>query len=243
MYTRIIAHRGEHTFYQENTIEAFKKAIELEADGIELDVHLTKDQVLVVYHDFDMFSLTGEHKIISEYTLEALKTIKFKRGESIPTLDEVIMLLNMSDLKPSFVLNVELKAGSDYYPGIEQAVLNICSKIRRPMEIIYSSFDHYALVQLKALDNKIKTGVLTASALVEPWHYIKRLEADYYHPHYLTLNGKTIKELMLENIFINPYTVNDLNIGKILVQSNVNSIITDRLEDMIKMRNEVINEA
>lgn len=243
MHTRIIAHRGEHSFYQENTIEAFQKAIALNADGIELDVHFTKDKALVVYHDFDMFPVTGVHKPIQEYTLDNLKTFSFKNGETIPTLDEVVQLLNEYHLNSTFILNVELKAGSDYYPGIEEAVLKSCQNIKSPIEIIYSSFDHYALIKLKTLDPKANTGVLTASALVDPWHYVKGLEADYYHPNYMTLNQKILKEMILENVLLNPYTVNDLHIGRAFIQAQINTIITDRLEEMIKLRNEVMNEA
>lgn len=212
--TRIIAHRGYHKEYIENTLKAFESAILNGADGIELDVHLSKDQEIVVFHDFDLFSVLKEHTLIGHLTLEEIKKIDLGDGSQIPTLESVLELLKHLNVSNDFVLNVELKAGSAMYTNIEEKLLNLCFEYLSHNQLIFSSFDHESLIRIKQIDPQAKTGVLTACALVEPWIYLNRLRADYYHPHFMALHDSKVQALLLEDVSLNPYTVNDLPIGK-----------------------------
>lgn len=245
MSTLIFAHRGYHSLHPENTIEAFDKALELGADGIELDIHFSKDGQLMVYHDFELDHKTGKSGLICEHTLSELRNINIlsqnsisKAQYKIPVLDEVLELI--LDYKKrtgkKFILNVELKAGSQFYDGIEKAVYDSCFKQLEIDDIIFSSFDHNSLVELKKINPAVKTGILTASSLYKPWDYIRTVNADYYHPHYITLTSESLKALSLNNISINTYTVNDVKTAKNLIISGVNAIITDELEEILKIR-------
>ena len=86
----IIAHRGASNIAPENTLKAFKKAIELKADFIEFDVLETKDGKIVVCHDEEISRLTGRYGFVRDLSLEELKTFDFGEGEKIPTLQELI---------------------------------------------------------------------------------------------------------------------------------------------------------
>ena len=98
-------------------------------------------------------------------------------------------------------------------------------------KIIVSSFDHYSLVRIKEIDNSLKTGALTESALYKPWEYLNKISVDYYHPNYMTLNEEFINEAHKNNIKINTYTVDNPDIIKNLIEKNINIIITNKLYD------------
>ena len=87
---KIFAHRGvAHREADENSVEAFQRAIELGIDGIEVDVRLTKDGEPVVFHDKDLRRLAGDNRRIEDLTYRDLRNIVLRRGSSIPFLDDV----------------------------------------------------------------------------------------------------------------------------------------------------------
>ncbi len=239
--TKIIGHRGAKAYFAENTLPSFEAAILQGADGIELDIHYSKDGEIMVFHDFTLKRMCGIKGAISDYTLEELKafTVSFKKQrEKIPTLREVLVLLVSLEQMHGrqLILNVEFKAGSDLYPGIEAATLNLCSSYLKKEQVIYSSFDHFSLQRIRALDADAQTGVLTGSAMVEPWEYVKKLKANYYHPAYQTVNAYAIEGLTHASIGLNPYTVNDLKVAKLLIHHHANAIITDTPDKMVALR-------
>ena len=232
MKTLIWGHRGARAYCPENTLLAFETAFDQGADGIELDIHYTKDGEIVVFHDFDLEALTGEKGMIYEKTFEQLQTLTIKHeitGHQIPTLEDVLKLIEgkSKELNKSLWINVEFKAGSQIYKGIEARVKALCETYLPKERIIYSSFDHFALVAIKKLDPACLTGVLTAEAMVDPWLYTAHIHADFYHPHYLALNEEALKSYGANGLFINPYTVNDPALAVRLARAKAFGIITD----------------
>jgi glycerophosphoryl diester phosphodiesterase len=239
--TKIIGHRGAAAYEVENTLPSFKAALEQGADGLELDVHFSSDGKIVVFHDFSLKSLTGAPGFIYEKSLEELKMMTCtSHGKSgvIPTLEEVLELIVEFQTKSSkeILLNVEFKAGSDHYPGIEEKTLDLCHKYLKSHQLIFSSFDHYALQTLRNISPDLRLGILTASAIVDPWLYVDHLKADFYHPHYLTLSDRELIRIREHKLQIISYTINDLEIGKKLMAQGVYAIITDMPDKMLKLR-------
>lgn len=239
MQTRIISHRGFCKTHVENTLPAFEAALALGVDGLELDVHLTADGELIVHHDFDLKRLANSNAYIKNMTLEAIQALDLD-GYRIPKLIDVLELIKRTPLPPTFMLNVELKAGGQFYPGIEARVIEECKAHLPYSQYVLSSFDHHALWTIKKLDSKVLTGVLTTAAMIEPWSYVKKLGADFYHPYYLTLTGENYQAMCMENLKVNTYTLNDMGIAKSLIAGNIHAIITDEPEEMLKVRDEVI---
>ncbi|WP_392486787.1 glycerophosphodiester phosphodiesterase [Haloimpatiens sp. FM7315] len=229
-FTKVQAHRGASGYAPENTIAAFKKAIEMGADGIELDVHLSKDNELIVMHDEMINRTTNEKGLIKDFTLAELKKldagswfgVKFK-NERIPTLEEVLILVKTTPL----FLNIEIKAGYRMYKGIEEKVLALLEKHNMINRSIISSFDHYSLVKIKQLNPKIKTGMLYSASLFEPWQYAKSIKSDALHPYYITLNKDFILNAYINGLAINTYTVNDEDVMTKLSRGRVSGIITN----------------
>jgi len=242
METLIIGHRGFNGEYVENTRESFIKALDLGVDGIELDVHLSKDGEVIVFHDFELKRMTGENGYVFQYTLAELKEMKILDKHEIPTLEEVIddLIVYKKKSNKKLYLNVEFKAGSQMYKGIEERVMKICYERLAIEEVIFSSFDHQALVKIKELDERALTGVLTAAALVNPWDYVASIKGDYYHPNYLTLMPMVLGAMLENGLPINTYTVNDPKVGKQLIEAGIHMIITDEVEQMLQVRKECL---
>lgn len=99
-----IAHRGASGYAPENTLAAFKKALEFDIDVIELDVHLTKDNHLVVIHDKTVNRTTDGKGKVADKTLAELQKLDAGNGEKIPTLQEVLDLVNRKAL-----VSIEIK--------------------------------------------------------------------------------------------------------------------------------------
>ena len=125
--TKVWAHRGASGYAPENTLESFKMAMDMKADGVELDVQLTKDNELVVIHDETIDRTSNKTGFVKDYTLAELKSFNFNNGNEkyeyaqIPTLKEVFQLLKPSNM----VINIELKTGVFFYEGIEEKVLKL----------------------------------------------------------------------------------------------------------------------
>ncbi|HAS72977.1 MAG TPA: hypothetical protein DCS67_02405 [Clostridiales bacterium UBA8960] len=237
----ILGHRGAKAYYAENTLNSFEKAIAMGADGVELDIHFSKDGEIMVFHDFTLERMCGVKGAISDMTKDALKkmTVTFKgQRETIPTLDETLDLIKALQHKYSRKLwvNIELKAGSALYPNIEQAALSTAFKYLLPDQLIFSSFDHFAIKTIKALNPDAQTGVLTASAMVDPWEYTQKLLADFYHPAHETLNPATLDMFDKNQLKINTYTVNNTKIARWLLENGVHAIISDKPDVMVKIR-------
>lgn len=154
----IIGHRGASGSAPENTLKAFQLANEQGADGIELDIFLTKDKNLVVTHDENLERLTGTPVLTRQLTLKALRTLDFGEGEKIPTLAEVF-----DAFKNKFrVINVEIKSTGWFSDGIEGHLVRLVEKFGIAEQILVSSFNPLHIYRMKNLAPAIKRGYLLA---------------------------------------------------------------------------------
>lgn len=230
--TKIYAHRGASAVAPENTMAAFKKAIEMGADGVELDVHLSKDGELIVAHDETLERVSNGTGRIVDYTLEELRAFNFAMGkwegfepQQVPTLREVYALLKPTGMG----INVEIKSGIILYEGIEQKLLELAREMGMEDRVLYSSFNHYSLKLLQALDPSVKIGLLYGEALYEPWQYAGYVKADAIHPYYFTLQAPGVVEKCHENgIMVNPWTVDDPKHIAWMFSLGVDILITDK---------------
>ena len=164
----VIAHRGASFHAPENTLSAFRKAMELGADGIETDVQITADGRLVILHNYHVDLTTFETGRVVELTLDQLRQMDFGirkgpefAGETIATLDEALEVV-----KPMRVVNVELKAPADRsIPFVERVVESVKAHGMTD-NVIISSFQHDLLRQVKELCPQLRVGVaLTAEGV------------------------------------------------------------------------------
>lgn len=226
----VYAHRGASAYAPENTGAAFKKAVELNANGIELDVHLSKDGFLVVSHDEKVDRTSNGSGFIKDMTLTELKELDFGSWfssdfahERVLSLDEVISLLKGWD----GILNIELKSGPIFYDGIEEKVVDLLRKNNLIERTIISSFNHYSLLTVKRIEPVLKIGLLYMAGLVAPWEYAKRLGAEALHPLFYSLQPPVIKGCLDNGIEVNAYTVDQPEYIYALTMAGIDGIITN----------------
>jgi glycerophosphoryl diester phosphodiesterase len=213
----IIAHRGASAYFPENTLSAFQGAIAMQADMLELDVQLTSDGEVVVFHDEKISRCTNGRGRIADHTLAGLTKLdagswfsKAFAGEKIPTLIDVLKVC-----KDKIAVNIEIKTEAvtdDATDGIEEKCLRIVDQTGMQDHVVFSSFDPRALRHLRQINP-----LVSVSVLFEPGHYGSRLPsqivdalgADAFNCAFKELTPRRLADLKSHAIPFNVYTVND----------------------------------
>ena len=240
----VIAHRGYSGIAPENTISAFKKAIEAGADMIELDIFLSKDGEIVVFHDKNLKRTTKTKGKVKDLLLWELKELDagswFKpefTGERIPTLEEVLILT-----KGKIMVNIEIKADAiNSYKkkgGIEEKLVKLIEKYDISSEVIISSYNLLALKRIKELNPNISTALLYRFRIKKLLLKIAGENLiDAFHPGKRFLNKKTLLTTKKDDFKINVYTINQKREMKKFIKIGVDGIITnypDRLFELLR---------
>lgn len=152
----VIGHRGAKGHEPENTLKSFEKAIELGADMVELDVHITKDDHLVVIHDSKVDRTTNGKGLVSEKTLSELRELDAGKGERIPTLAEVIELVDQR-----VPINIELKSVGTA-ERVSGAIKFYIAEGWRYSNFLVSSFDHNELAEFIRLVPEVESSAIIA---------------------------------------------------------------------------------
>ncbi len=238
MNTKIWAHRGASGYRPENTLPSFQYAMDLQADGVELDIQLTKDGQIVVCHD-EMLDRTSNAKgFLKDYTLEELKSFDFSYQNpelgkvTIPTMKEVFELLKPSNL----IINIELKTGVFDYEGIEEKIVQLTHEEGFEDRVIYSSFNHYSILKIQQLDSNANTAFLYCDGTIDIPTYGNKYHVDALHPDFCNLRYPNFMEDCKKyHLDVNVWTVNTEDIAKMCLSYGVNSIITNYPDKMRKI--------
>lgn len=227
----IIAHRGASGYAPENTLAAFKKALDQNCTGIEFDVQMTKDGEIIVCHDYTVERTTNGSGHIKNLTLAEIKELdaglwfdKKFAGEEIPTLEEIFEIV-----PPGVLMNIEIKNLAAERRDIEKEVVDLVVKHGRIDDVIISSFDHLSLKTVREINKHIKIGVLLYAYLLDPWSYIKAHDFDAYsiHPAEEYLHKDFVKEAHEHGYKIFCYTVNDKETANAMYKMGVDSIFSN----------------
>lgn len=241
MITKIWGHRGASGDAPENTLAAFQMASAVGADGIELDVHFTRDREIVVTHDDDTARVTGYKGLISDLTLAQLKKLDFScnmaafKGETIPTLEEVLALIKPGKLH----INIELKTNDENPNGLEEACQALVERYGMEERILYSSFNHYSLARMLSIAPHMKCGTLYSNKPYNPWVYAKFFGCAAIHPHFGSVNtAGYMAECRKAGIACNVWTVNTAQDIKAMLDLQVDGIITNYPALALRLRDE-----
>ncbi|GEC71000.1 glycerophosphoryl diester phosphodiesterase [Flavobacterium flevense] len=217
-----IGHRGAKGYEPENTLIAFEKAIHLGVDGIELDVHLSSDNELIVIHDETVDRTTNGKGKVNQLSLKELKALKIENTAEIPTLTEVFDLVNQLCF-----INIELKGIGTPKPVIQLISRYISEKNWDYNHFLISSFDWKMLEETHSLDPKIKIGVLTEESIDSALAFAKKINAFAINPYYKLLSKENVILMQQKGFEIYPWTVNSENAIQKIKTFNVNGIISD----------------
>lgn len=243
-----IAHRGASAYYPENTMAAFKAAIEMQADMLELDILLSKDGKVVVIHDETLDRTTNGTGPVAEQTLAELKQLdagswfdkKFK-GEPIPTLRDALELA-----KDSINVNIEIKTeavSDEMYGGIEEKALELVDALEMRDQVIFSSFDYRAIAHLNQLDPGIPVAVLYNKSLKNPKKpsaLVDSLGAEGFNCSYKQLSNKWMRNTSSAGIPVLVYTINRELRMQTLIKRGVAGIFSDK-PDLLRKTAQNIN--
>jgi glycerophosphoryl diester phosphodiesterase len=220
-----IGHRGAKAYEPENTMPSFLKALDLNADGVEFDVHVCKSGELIVIHDSTVNRTTNGTGAVLDLTLSELKELRINKTYEIPTLDEVLQLFNNKHL-----INIELK-------GTQTAQL-VCDCIEKYVKaqkfsyknFIVSSFQRSELEQVANYNSKIPIGILTQASVAQALEWAREFSAVAIHPHFSLLTTENVALTRQKGYQIFTWTVNEFDDIKQVKEFNINGIITDFLE-------------
>lgn len=240
MACKIIAHRGANKKAPQNTVPAFVTAINEGTDGFETDVHLTRDGIPVICHNYTIDATSDGRGPITSYKLEELKKFDFGsyfseefKNTPLPTLDEFLEITSNSDCE---IINIELKCPTD------NNILRLVEKTLESVKkhgcldrVIISSFSPEVLMTVKKTDPRCKTAFLypinnpaVCRFILYPFFMVKKIGCDIIHPAYIAVTKNLVAMAHKMGIQVNVWTVNEKNTIIKLLEYGVDGLITDK---------------
>ena len=219
----LIGHRGAPRERPENTIASFLRALDLGADAIELDVHATRDGVVVVHHDFvpratsNATALQGRG--IAELTADELSTFRVS-GEPIPTLRTVLDAIGTRA-----TVYVEIKGRR-----IEQLVVATLASAPSAKRVAVHSFDHRAVTRARAIEPRLAGGVLVTSYLIDATGALRAAGARDYWQEWSMIDEDLVQTVHAAHGRVIAWTVNEPEDARRLASMGVDGICTDVLQ-------------
>ena len=208
----------------ENTIESVQKAIELNVDGIEIDVFKSKTGELVVYHDPFLSRLSNSNAFIEQISLDSIKKIELIGGYFIPTLKEIV------DIIPAKIfLNIELK-GQDTAFETNKIITNYLKKYNFPAsKFIISSFRWDELKKIRSINKDTPIAILVDSLnkIDDAIKLAKQINAVALNPNKEFITKEIVNKIQSKNIKVYPYTINTPRNIRKMRSMGVDAIITD----------------
>ena len=208
----------------ENTIESVQKAIELNVDGIEIDVFKSKTGELVVYHDPFLSRLSNSNAFIEQISLDSIKKIELIGGYFIPTLKEIV------DIIPEKIfLNIELKGQHTAFET-NKIIINYLNTYNFPVsKFIISSFRWDELKKIRSFNKDIPIAILVDSLykIDDAIKLAKQINAVALNPNKEFITKEIVNKIQSKNIKVYPYTINTPRNIRKMRSMGVDAIITD----------------
>jgi len=242
-YPLLFGHRGCSQAAPENTLASFKKILDNNIPGVELDVHLCKSGELIVIHDLSLKRTTGLDALVAETTLEDIKKLdagswfdKSFKGERIPTLDEVFKLLGTD-----VYYDIELKHRNKNYGELEKKIVEKIKEWKLEDRVIISSFNPIAVLGVRKYNPDLDTAIIYTNWKELPW-YLRNGGGKYIcKPNILKPTRHKINPFTLfinkkiQGYTVTTWTEDDLNKAEKYINMGVDGIITNVPEKMLKM--------
>lgn len=237
-YPLVLGHRGASGYAPENTIESFKMALDMNADGIELDVQMSKDGVLVIIHD-ELIDRTSNGKgWVKDYTFEELRSFNFNNHKegyefcNIPTLEEVLELFKGTGK----LINIEIKSNIINYPDIVKKTIDMVRKHEMQDQVLYSSFNHQSCLEVEAYDPDAYVGFLYEDGFLNVPEYVRENNGDALHPAlYFLLDPLYMPRARKNGLEVNVWTINEEYQMELGCKLGITSIITNYPDKALKI--------
>ncbi len=229
MRTKIFGHRGYPAKFPENSLEGFDYCMHHGAEGIEFDVHLTRDRVPVIMHDENIKRTTNGKGLIKDFSLAELDQFHLANGERIPRLKDLFQLTEESGYEGQ--LNLEMKTNKFDYPGLPEKIFALADQFKFKQEIIYSSFNLQTLIHAQKIRPEENYNFLTDKRIKDPAAFVKEHGFKGVHPKRL-LDTDTPERI---------WTVDSPLRAKKIIEYGAAGFFTNKFEDMMDLRKRVAN--
>ncbi len=217
----IIGHRGACGYEPENTLSSFEKAISLGVDMVEFDVQKCKSGELVVIHDDTVNRTTNGKGKVEKLTLAQLKGLDCGKGQKIPTLEEVLDLVNRR-----VKVNIELK-GKGIVEEVTEGVSFYFSKGWIYHDFIVSSFYHEDIYELQKIDPNIPRGIITMGFSLKYLRSLESLKPYKIMHHYKSLTKKFLDASHKEGIDVYVWTGNNKKVYEKMKKIGADGVFSD----------------
>ncbi len=219
-----IGHRGAKGYIAENTLESINMAIELNVDGVEIDVFKCLSGELVLFHDKNLKKLTGKSGKIENLTINDLEKYLVLGKYKIPTLNDVL-----EKIKKPLLVNIELK-GSGAAESTSKIIEDFSKRtLWKKENFIVSSFNWDELKKFRSINTDIAIGILLDKLgnMNEAIQFGKNINAQSIHPNYRMLNEGTVEKIKKNGFKIYTWTVNNKEDISFMQKLNVDGVISD----------------
>jgi glycerophosphoryl diester phosphodiesterase len=213
---KLIGHRGCRGEEPENTLLGMRSALAKGVDGIEMDVHLTRDGKLAVIHDDTVDRTTNGQGAVSGFTYQALRRLDAGKGEKVPLLEEVL------ELTKDVELFVEIKCD-----GAERAVVRAIEQAGRVHNASVKAFNHRIVRRVKELNRRIRTACLMVGTPVCGHQVLAAARADILSVSAHYIDKKLVDDCHGHGKQVFAWTVNDQDLFDRLARMKVDYIATD----------------
>jgi glycerophosphoryl diester phosphodiesterase len=207
----VIAHRGASGYEYENSRAAFRRALMLDADGVELDVHATRDGTIVVHHDAELPGVGP----IAQLTTDEARQVRIRNGEALPLLQEVLELVGDHDVW------VEVKSLPSAH---DQALLAVLDAGPAPQRYAVHSFDHRIVRRLGEARPELARGILLSAYLNETVGALRAVGATTLWQEWQLVDEALVKAVHAAGCRIHAWTVNEVGDLEHLVRLGVDGL-------------------
>ena len=218
----VIGHRGARCHLAENTLPSIVKAIELGVEGVEIDVFKCASGELVVFHDKTLEKLTNATGYIEQLSLDSIQKIEVLNGFTIPTLEEVMDLID-----GRVFLNIELKGSATALKTDEVLQDYFEGEAWFPEKILISSFNWDELKIFRQINKEVPIAILTEDDPLDAIPIGLELKAQAINPDFKTLNSINVAKIHKAGFKVFPWRVNKIDNIAIMKSLGVDGIITD----------------
>jgi len=218
----VVGHRGASGHAPENTLASFALAAEMGADAVECDVHLSADGVPIVIHDDSLERTTSGRARVTARTRAVLKSPDAVRGQTIPTLAELLAWCR--DRVP---LSIEIKNGPIYHRGLPDRVVDLVREHGMVDRTSVISFDHFAIRRVKELEPRLAVGALLAARPIDGPAIARAAMADALLPHWGFATPDLVEAAHAAGLAVSVWTVNEEAALRTVVDAGVDAIATD----------------
>ncbi|HAF62801.1 MAG TPA: glycerophosphodiester phosphodiesterase [Anaerolineaceae bacterium] len=229
----VFAHRGASKYAPENTLASFRKAMDMGAQALELDVTLSRDGTVVVIHDDTVDRISNGNGEVGDLTLAQIQALDAGSwfsveltGERIPTLEEVFDLVGKQAL-----INIELKNAKKRNTELVQKVAALVKAHNVQETVIFSSFIPKNVRLTRALLPECPVGLLTLPGFLGKLEMVlfPNNSPDLIHPHHSNVSAAFIEKQHARMRRVNTYTVNDADLMRTLIGWDVDGFFCDDL--------------